>query len=241
MSERNTPGQNTLILVAVIGAIGAVFAACIGLIPTILPIVQPTSTPPISVFETATFTPSNTFVPETPSETITPTDQPTLTATLEPLPTNTPVTETATITVTSIPPASDMQAYEGTWLNVDKDPSSDKVRLVVTRIEISQTGDATADLSICGVSQSGERYVLPHPATASIYVFGLGAADLTIPAMPDLHWAIIVQRTEEQLVATVQEYANNNVLLNSEIFNLEKASLLNPGSLLPCEEPADSQ
>lgn len=237
MSERNTPGQNTLIVVAIIGAFGGIIAACIGLIPTILPIVSPTVTPPAFV-ASATFAPSDTPIPDTPSATITFTDLPTLTATLEPLPTDTPVTETPTMTVTAIPPASDMDAYEGTWVNVDKDPSSDKVRLVVARIEVSRTGDATADLSICRVTDSGGRYVLPHPATASIYVFGLGAADLTIPSLPDLKWAILVQRTEEQLVATVQEYSANNLLLNSEIFNLEKASLLDPASLLPCQEPA---
>lgn len=237
MSERNTPGQNTLIVVAIIGAFGGIIAACIGLIPTILPIVSPTVTPPAFIVS-ATFTPSDTPIPDTPSATITSTDLPTLTATLEPLPTDTPVTETPTTTVTAIPPASDMDAYEGTWINVDKDPSSDKVRLVVARIEVSRTGDATADLSICRVTDSGGRYVLPHPATASIYVFGLGAADLTIPSIPDLKWAILVQRTEEQLVATVQEYGANNLLLNSEIFNLEKASLLDPASLLPCQEPA---
>jgi hypothetical protein len=131
-----------------------------------------------------------------------------------------------------------MDAYEGTWVNVNSKSSSDRVRLVVSRIEISQTGDATADLSICRVTESGGRYVLPHPATASIYVFGLGAADLTIPSLPDLKWAILVQRTEEQLVATVQEYGANNLLLNSDIFNLEKASLLDPANLLPCQVPS---
>jgi hypothetical protein len=134
-----------------------------------------------------------------------------------------------------------MEAYEGTWVNTEKDPSSDQVRLVVSRIEVTQTGDATANISICRVTDSGGRYVLPHPAVASIYVFGLGAADLTIPSLPDLKWAILVQRTEQQLVATVQEYGSDNLLLNSEIFTLEKASLLDPANLLPCQEPAASQ
>lgn len=237
MNDKNT---STVIMVAIIGAIGVILAACIGLIPTILPIVRPTFTPStLAPFVTDTLLPSDTPIPETPSATVTLTEMPTLTATLEPLPTDTPVTQTATITVTAIPPASDMEAYEGTWVNVAKDPSSDKVRLVVSRIEVSQTGDATADLSICRVTESGGRYVLPHPATASIYVFGLGAADLTIPSLPDLKWAILVQRTEEQLVATVQEYGANNLLLNSEIFNLEKASLLDPANLLPCQEPVN--
>lgn len=126
----------------------------------------------------------------------------------------------------------------GTWTNVESDPSSDKVRLVLTRIEISQTGDATADFSVCRLTQSGtERYVHPNPAPASIYILGLGARDFVIPNFADLRWAIIVQRTADQLVATVQEYDMNNLLLNSDTFNLKKASLLNPASLLPCREP----
>lgn len=237
MNDKNSA---TIIFVAVIGAIGVILAACIGLIPTLLPIVRPTDTASVP-FVTDSLTPTNTLIPDTATVTITPSGEPTLTATLEPLPTNTPVTETPTVTVTAIPPASDMQAYEGTWVNVAKDPTSDKVRLVVSRIEVSQTGDATADISICRVTQSGGQYVLPQPATASIYVFGLGAADLTIPSLPNLKWAILVQRTENQLVATVQEYDANNLLLNSDIFTMEEASLLDPATLLPCQEPSLTQ
>jgi hypothetical protein len=237
MNDKNSA---TIIFVAVIGAIGVILAACIGLIPTLLPIVRPTATVPVPVV-TDTLTSTPTPIPDTATVTLTPSEVPTLTATLEPLPTDTPLTETATITVTSIPPASDMEAYEGTWVNVSKDPSSDRVRLVITRIEVEQTGDATANLSICRAAQSDQRYVLPKPATATIYVFGLGAADFVIPSLPDLKWAILVQRTENQLVATVQEYGANNLLLNSDIFLLEKASLLDLGSLIPCQDPAVTQ
>lgn len=237
MNDKNSA---TIIFVAVIGAIGVILAACIGLIPTLLPIVRPTATVALPVV-TDTLTPTETFVPDTATATITPSELPTLTATLEPLPTDTPVTETPTITVTSIPPASDMEAYEGTWVNVAKDPTSDKVRLVITRIEVEQTGDATANISICRAAQSDQRYVLPKPATASIYVFGLGASDFVVPSLPDLKWAVIVQRTENQLVATVQEYSANNILLNSDIFLLEKTSLLDLGSLIPCEDPVVDQ
>ena len=236
MSERNSETK-TLILVALIGSIGVILAACIGLIPTILPFVaQPTSTPTFLIF-TETPTPTDTPVPDTATVTHTSTDPPTLTATLEPLPTDTPITETPTITVTAIPPAEDMEAYMGTWVNVKSEPSSDKVRLLLSRIEISQTGDATANFSVCRLTQTGDvRYVEPNPASASIYVLGLGARDFIIPNFPDLRWAIVVQRTANQLVATVQEYDMNNILIASDTFNLEKAGLLSPENLFPCQE-----
>jgi hypothetical protein len=78
----------------------------------------------------------------------------------------------------------------------------------------------------------------PNPAQASIYLPGLGARDFTIASFPDLKWAIVVQRTAEQLVATVQEYDLSNILLASETFNLEKASPLDLGSLISCMEPS---
>jgi hypothetical protein len=46
-----------------------------------------------------------------------------------------------------------------------------------------------------------------------------------------------VQRTADQLVATVHEYDLNNILLASDTFNLEKASPLDLGSLISCREP----
>jgi hypothetical protein len=241
MTEKNTTATNTMILAAIIGALGGIFAACIGLVPTILPMVRATNTP--RVFDTATAplvipTDTQTPIPDTATVTLTSTEMPTLTPTLEPLPTDTPVTETATITATSIAPSSDMEAYMGTWVNVEKNPKSDKVRLIVTRIEIKQTGEATADFSVCRETKAGERYVEPNPAPASIYLLGLGARDFTIANIPDLRWAIVVQRTADQLVATVQEYDLNNILLATDTFNLRKASLLDLGSLISCLEPS---
>ena len=245
MSERN-PSTNTpaLVLVALIGAIGVIFAACIGLIPTILPLVRSTATPStLPVFATGTSLPTDTptFIPETATPTLTSTELPTLTATLEPLPTDTPITETPTITVTSIPPSSDLEAYMGLWVNVDDEPSSDKVRLVLSRIDITQTGDATANFSVCRSTRSGDRFVNPNPNPASIYVLGLGAGNFVISSNPDLRWAIVVQRTADQLVATVQEYDLNNILLNTDTYNMEKASLLDPETLLPCREPTTDE
>ena len=233
MTEKNSTSTNTLILAAIIGAIGGILAACIGLVPTILPMVRPSPTP--RLLDSPTSLPTVTPVPETATATITSTDLPTLTATLQPLPTNTPITETPTVTVTAIPPSSDMQAYMGTWTNVSNNPKSDKVRLVVTRIDITQTGAATANFSVCRETNDGEKFVLPNPAPASIYLLGLGARDFVIARYPDLRWAIVVQRAAEQLVATVQEYDLNNILLNSDTFNLEKASLLT--NLIPCQQP----
>ncbi len=238
MTQKNSSATNTVIVAAIIGALGGILAACIGLVPAILPMVRPTFTP--RVFDTPRPTLTDTPVPpDTATVTMTSTDLPTLTATLEPLPTDTPVTETATVTATSIPPSSDMQAYMGTWMNTEKNPKSDKVRLVVTRIEITQTGDATANFSVCRETQDGEKYVMPNPAPASIYLLGLGARDFLIPRYPDLRWAIVVQRTAEQLVATVQEYDLNNILLNTDTFNLEKATLLE--NLTKCDQPTTSQ
>jgi hypothetical protein len=242
MTEKNTSATNTMILAAIIGAMGGILAACIGLLPTILPMVRTTSTPRFDI-ATATATSllptdTQTPIPDTATVTLTSTEVPTLTPTLEPLPTDTPVTETATITATSIAPSSDMEAYMGTWVNVENNPKSDKVRLIVTRIEIKQTGGATADFSVCRETKAGERYVEPIPAPASIYLLGLGARDFTIANFPDLRWAIVVQRTADQLVATVQEYDLNNILLATETFNLEKASLLDIGSLISCLEPS---
>ncbi len=233
MTEKNSSATNTMILAAIIGALGGILAACIGLVPAILPMVRPTNTPR---FNTATSQPTETatIIPDTATVTPTFTAPPTLTATLEPLPTDTPVTETATITATSIAPSSDMEAYMGTWVNVENNPKSDKVRLFVTRIDIKQTGDTTAEFSVCRNRKGEERYVIPNPAPASVYLLGLGARDFQIDAYPDLRWAIVVQRTADQLVATVQEYDLNNILQATDTFNLKKATLLDLGSLLPC-------
>ena len=237
MTEKNNSATNTLILAAIIGALGGILAACIGLVPTILPMVRPTSAPRINT-ATAQPTETATLVPDTATVTATFTDLPTLTATLEPLPTDTPVTQTATITATSIAPSSDMEAYMGTWTNVENNPKSDKVRLVITRINIDQTGEATANFAVCRETKGGERFVDPNPAPASIYLLGLGARDFEINTYPNLRWAIVVQRTADQLVATVQEYDLNNILLATDTFNLKKASMLDLGSLIPCKEPS---
>lgn len=232
MTEKNSPGQNTLIIAAIIGALGGILAACIGLIPTILPMVRPTAT--FEPFGTATFTPTDTPVPATPTETAT--EFPTLTATLTPQ-----ISDTPTMTFTANPQTTNMDAYEGTWLNVDSEPSSDKVKLIPTRLEVEKTGDTTANVSVCRQTEDEERYVQPHPAPAVMYAFGVAARDLMAPAFENLRWAIIVQRVEDRLVLTVQEYDTNSTLLNSDTFQLEKASILNPGALLPCEEPQTTQ
>lgn len=230
MTEKNTI---TLIIVAVIGAIGAILAACIGLIPTVLTIARPTITP--SIFVPATFTPSDTPMPETPSATVGPTDTPTLTATLQAV--ETP-TETQTTVPTLASSSSNINDYEGTWLNVDDEPSSDRVGLAVTRIEIERTGDTTADISVCRHSKDGDFYVLPHPAQGAFYDFALVTRDLNAPAFADRKWTILVQQSGDQLIATVQEYDLNNILLNSDTFRLEQPNLLESVGLSDCEEPA---
>lgn len=79
--------------------------------------------------------------------------------------------------------------------------------------------------------------MVPNPAPALILPLGLGANEFTIESYPDLRWAIEVQRTADQLVATVHEYDLNNILLASDTFNLKKASPLDLGSLISCREP----
>ena len=230
MTEKNTI---TLIIVAVIGAIGAILAACIGLIPTILPMVRATSTP--LVFNTATFTPSFTPLPETPSATFAPpTDTPTETPTLQAF--ETP-TETQTTVPTLASSSSNINDYEGIWLNVDEEPSSDRVALAVSRIEIDRTGDTTVDISVCRHNKEGDFYILPRPARGDYYDFALVARDLNAPAFADRKWTILVQQSGDQLVATVQEYDLNNILLNSDTFRLEKPNLLESVGLSDCEEP----
>jgi hypothetical protein len=229
MSEKNTI---TLIIVAVIGAIGAILAACIGLIPTVLPMVRPTGTPTMIVAET--FTPSNTPLAETASATVAPSDTATLTATLQPL--ETP-TETQTTVPTPASSSSDMDDYEGTWVNVDDEPASQRVQLVVTRIEIAKTGDDTANVAVCRFSKDGEFYILPNPAQAAFYQFALVARDFTIPMLADRKWTILVQQSGDQLVATVQEYDLNNIILQSDTFRLEKINLLESVGLSGCDMP----
>jgi hypothetical protein len=233
MTEKNTI---TLVLVALIGAVGVIVAACIGLIPTILPMVRPTSTFP--VFAPDTFTPSSTLplpITETASATFAPTETPTLTATLQ---LNETPTETQTTVPTLASSSSNVDDYEGIWLTVDKQPASDRVSLVVTRIDITKTGDTTANLSVCRQTENSEISVLPNPAPASLYDFALVARDLTIPRNPDLKWAILIQQSGDQIVATVQEYDLNNILLNSDTFRLEQPNLLESVGLDPCETPA---
>lgn len=233
MTEKNTAA---LVLVALIGAVGVILAACIGLIPTILPMVRPTSTALVFVPDTFTFTPSYTPpVPETPSATIAPTETPTLTATLQP---NETPTETQTTVPTLVSSSSNVDDYEGTWLTVDKQPASGRVQLVVTRIDITKTGDTTANLSVCRQAENSEISVLPNPAPASLYDFALVARDFTIPRNPGLKWTILIQQSGDQIVATVQEYDLNNILLNLDTFRLEKPNILESVGLAPCEMPA---
>lgn len=230
MTEKNTI---TLIIVAIIGAFGAILAACIGLIPVILPVVRPTSTP--LIFNTDTFTPSFTPLPETPSATFAPpTDTPTETPTLQSL--ETP-TETQTTVPTPAVSSSDLDQYEGTWTNVDKEPGSENVNLVITRIEVSKTGDTTADLSLCRLGQDGDVYVQPNPAPATMYPFGLTARDFTWAQFENLRWAVIIQRAADELVVTVQEFDANNVFIDSETYQLQKTSLLDNLALQPCSTP----
>jgi hypothetical protein len=238
MTEKNSSATNTLILAAIIGALGGILAACIGLVPAILPIVRPSFTPRAPETATPPPTYTETNVPDTETATITPTDLPTMTATLEPLPTDTPVTQTATITVTAIAPSSDMAAYIGTWVNEENFPKSDKVRLILSRVKITQTGEATADFSVCRSTKAGPTYVQPNPAPASIYVLGLGARDFVIQNFPDLRWAIVVQRTADQLVATVQEYSPDNILLDTDTFNMKKANIIE--NLTDCKQPTNT-
>ena len=176
MTDKNTAA---LIIVALIGAIGVILAACIGLIPTILPMVRPTFTP--NVLFSATFTPSNTPLPETPSATSAPTDIPTSKATLQPL-------ETPTDTPTTVPTlaasSSNIDDYVGIWINVDSEPASDRVKLVITRVDVSKTGDTTANLVVCQHTQDGAIAVLPNPAPGLLYDFALVARDLSIPSEP---------------------------------------------------------
>src|SRR5215216_4598127 len=156
MTEKNTIA---LIMVALIGAIGVILAACIGLIPAILPMVRPSSTP--FVFSTATLAPSDTPAPETPSATLAPTDLPTLTATdTPPSPTDTSMPiEPPTITPTLEAASSNVEDYVGTWTNINPKPKSDKVNLIVTRMEISTTSGSTANFSVCRPTEDGEMYV----------------------------------------------------------------------------------
>lgn len=231
MTEKNT---YTLIIVAMIGAIGAILAACIGLIPTILPMVRVTTTS--SVFDTATFTPSFTPLPETPSATFALlTDTPTVTPTLQPL-------ETPTVTSTTVPTlassSSNINDYDGTWINVAEQPGSDRVSLVVTRLEIERTSDTTANISVCRYRKEGDIYALPHPAQAAIYDFALVARDLSVPVHENLKWTILIQQSGDQIVATVQEYDMNNFLLDSDTFRLEEPNLLESVGLSDCDEPS---
>lgn len=234
MTEKNTA---TLVVVALIGAFGVVFAACIGLIPTILPMVRPTSTP--FVFLTSTFPPSDTPAPETPSATTAPTDLPTLTATdTPPFPTDTSIpTEAPTITPTLEAASSNVADYVGTWTNVEKEPKSDKVKLIVSRMEISQTSNTTANFIVCRTGQNGDVFVQPNPVLAAVYEFGMVARDLLLPNYPNRKWSMIVQQSGEELVATVQEYDENNIILNSDTFRFEKVNLLDTITLSPCREP----
>jgi len=238
MTNKN---ETTLIIVAAIGAFGVILAACIGLIPAILPMVRPTQTP--IIFSTTTMNPSATATPETPSPTLADTATPTVATATETETAATSASETpaaaenATITPPFEAASSNVDDYLGTWVNIEQEPKSDKVKMIVTRMEITKTSNTTADFSVCRVVQGGEMYVQPNPAQATIYDFGLVARNLLMPRFPDLKWSILVQPSGDELVATVQEYDANNIILNSDIFRLQKASLLGSLTLTPCQQP----
>jgi hypothetical protein len=130
-----------------------------------------------------------------------------------------------------------MDDYTGTWINIDSEPASDRVKLVVTRIDITKTGDTNANLSVCRQTEDGEVSVLPNPAPASLYDFALLARDFSIPRIPELKWTILIQQSGDQIVATVQEYDANSILVNSDTFRLEKPNVLESVGLASCETP----
>jgi hypothetical protein len=188
------------------------------------------------VFFTDTVTPSITSQPETPTATFAaPTETPTSTATLSPLETPTATSTTVPTPVTS---STNIDDYVGTWVNVDTEPASENVKLVVTRIEITKVSDTTANLAVCRHSQDdGDIAVLPNPAPSTLYDFAMVARNFTIPRFPEFNWTILVQQSGQQIVATVQEYDVNNILLNSDTFRLEKPGLLDSIVQQPCQMP----
>jgi hypothetical protein len=111
------------------------------------------------------------------------------------------------------------------------------VNLVVTRIDITETGSTTANVSVCRLGENGDVYVQPNPTAASMYNFGLAARDLTWSRFENLRWAVIGQLADNQLVATVQEYDTNGVLLESDTYQLRKLSVLDVIGLSPCANP----
>jgi hypothetical protein len=195
------------------------------------------------VFPTATFPPSDTPAPETPSATPAPTDLPTSTVTNTVFVTDTPASTESTLDISTITPtfeaaSSNVDDYVGTWVNVEQQPKSEKVKMVVTRMEISKTSNTTASLAACRVTKDGDMYVEPDPASATVYEFGMVARDLTTSRFAGLKWSLIVQQSGDQLVATVQEYDSNNILVNSDIFRFEKQGLLGSITLEPCLAPS---
>ena len=159
-----------------------------------------------------------------------------------PFVTDTPASTEATADLATITPtfeaaSSNLDDYIGTWVNVEDQPKSAKVKLIVTRMEITKTSAGIAEFSACRSTQGRDTYVAPHPAQATVYEFGMVARDLTASRYPELKWSVIVQQSGDQLVATIQEYDANNILLNSDIFRFQKQGLLGSITLEPCQEP----
>lgn len=234
MSE-NTKSLSPTIIVAIIGAVVTICAAVIAIIPSVLQYIIPSSPTPVLFIETQPIPSpelpialSDTPSPELPTSIVEFTETPTLTFT----PTI-PPTETFTNTPVP-PPTSQVDAYAGTWVNIENNPTSSKVKLVLTRLVISKTGETSANFSACRKVSGGEAYINPNPASATFSNNILGAADFTISSFASLRWAIKVKISGGELIATVEEYNTSLLFIDADTFQLKKLRAFD-APLLNCQ------
>jgi hypothetical protein len=173
---------------------------------------------------TATFTPSITDTPPV----IAPTDSPTDT------PTGTP-TDTPTIPPS---PTSPVNAYVGTWVNIEENPSAQGLSFPLTRVLIGNNGDGTFSYKACGKTASGERYIDSkniiakfEDNTLTLYPFHLNS---------QIFWSIklsLVSSTD--LSATVNEQTNL-LLRGYATYEMVKINT-NLRAIAACGEPVFTQ
>jgi len=231
-TQGQQPSQQTILkTILVLGGVGFILVLCtiFGLV-YLPPIISPTSPvidPP--VINTTTFTPFPTITFEPFTQIFTPTDMaftptdmatPTListsTNTYTPIPTS-----TATSTATPSPtPTSQLNAYAGTWLNIDNSPTSNKVTYALTRLIISKKNETDATLEAYACINSKENKLTSQPVGVSIVNGQLTWGPYTLSAT-NTRWSMSIKPSGSFLVAVVVEVGKPT----PETFQLRKSTI----------------
>jgi hypothetical protein len=228
MSTEKSSKLSTEIVVALITGFFTVCVAAITVLgPGLMERIKGTETPappPTSTYthvpSTPTSTATNTSEPALPTtSTSTETSTPTLTPT--DTPTETPTTTpTATSTVTPTP-TSQLNAFIGTWVNVDSSPSSKTVAYALTRLIIAKQNEKIATVDAYACIDKKETKLTPQPVSVDLDNRALIWGPYTL-ASTNIKWTMNIKRSGSSMEV---EIVQGN---RSETFQMKKLTALDP-------------